>query len=257
MRKRYYLSLLLILFLLPACSGQVSQESLATQQSASHPEAVSLPSLNIVDIIPTHTHTPIRTITPQIQSTQNSNSVDLDNLPKLSQVVLSSSDIKNLDEHDSNPLVLAIDDVTNELQNSCLGDCAKYRYSLDQGILTIVLLRGGDPQKAQSTVQNLRNDFLLTTTAGGYEYTVDDISNIPPEAWVIVDSPSNTKDSRTSAAGKSYGNIVVLVTYSQSLCENVPGGGRYCEGDMMGLALSSLEYLMAQLQKLEAAGYPK
>jgi hypothetical protein len=240
-----------------ACSNQASQESFKTQQPSASPEIVVFTSTSKV-IINTPTHALTVTSSPQPLSTQTPTPIDLDSLPNLTDVILSSSDVESIDKYGSNPLIL-IADTTHELKDSCLWDCAKFRYSLEHGTLTIMLLRAGNHQKAESTAQNLRNDFLpmAKTTMGGAEYTLDDIPSMPPESWVIVDAPSSTKDIRTSAAGMSYGSIVILVTYSQSFCEYMPNYGRYCEGDMMGLALSSVEYIMAQIQKLEASGYPK
>jgi hypothetical protein len=206
--------------------------------------------VKIVEITPTHTLA--STATAQNLPTQTPTLVNLESLPKLSEVIISSTDSEKIDEFSYNPLLL-VTDATSELQDVCLWDCVKYRYSLEQGILTIMLLRAGDPQKAESTVENLRNDFLKTV---GVEYTVNDMTNMPSTSWVIVDSASNAKDFRTSAASVAYGSIVILVTYSQVFCEYTPELGRYCEGDLMGLALTSVEFLNVQIQKLETAGYP-
>ena len=252
MPTNYYLSLFLTMLLLTSCSGQISQESFVTQQPSPNPEVGSTPTLKIIESTPTHTLVP--TTTPQIQPSETPTPIVVENLPQLSEVVLSSNDIENLDEYDSSPLVLAAADVINELQNSCLWDCIKYRYSLARGTLTILLLRAGDHQKAESTVKTLRGDFLKTV---GFEYTTDDLSSMPSASWVIVDAASSSTDYRTSAAGIAYGSIVVLVTYSQNFCEYTVELGKYCKGDLMGLALDSVEFLNAQIQKLETAGYTK
>ena len=241
-----------VLFLLSACLGQASKDSFVTQQPSPSLEVMLFtPTLKIVDVTPTHTLIP--TATEQTVPTQTPTLVDLESLPKLSEVVISSIDSESIDELSYNPLIQVID-ATNELQGYCLSDCVKYRYSLEQGTLTIMLLRTGDPQKAESTVENLKNDFLKTV---GVEYTANDITSMPSKSWVLVDAASNDKDFRTSAASAAHGSIVILVTYSQIFCEYTPEVGRYCEGDLMGLALTSVEFLNAQIQKLETAGYPK
>lgn len=177
--------------------------------------------------------------------------IDTSDLPKLTDVILSSEDIESLDEFGSNPLI-SVANKTKELGASCLWDCAKHLYSLEHGTLTIVLLRAGSQQKADHTSESLRADFLK---AAGVEYTTNDISNISLMAWSIVDAASSTRDFRTSAAGIAHGEIVILATYSQNFCEYMPNYGRYCEGDIMGLAMTSIEYLNLQIQKLQIAGY--
>jgi hypothetical protein len=147
-----------------------------------------------------------------------------------------------------------VTDITNELNGSCLWDCAKSRYSLDRGSLTIMLRRAGDHQKAQNTVKNLRIEFLPSTLV---EYKQSDLSILPSGSWVVVDAPSSTKDNRTSTASVAYGSIVILTTYTQSFCDYEPGLGRICEGDVEGLAVSAVKYLIAQMKKLEASGYSK
>jgi hypothetical protein len=188
----------------------------------------------------------------EISPTQTPTLVDWGRLSKLSDVIISSADSENIDEFQYNHL-LRVTDVTSELQDSCLWDCVKYRYSLKDGTLTIMLLRAGDYQKAERTLANLRKDFLKTV---GIDYTVSDIS-MPPTAWAMVDAPSSTKDSRTGVAGITHGSIVILVTYSQIFCEYTAEFGRYCEGSIMPLAGTSVYFLEVQIQKLETAGYPK
>ena len=252
MRAKHHLPLLLALILLSACLGQASPESFAIQQPSPSPEVIIFtPTLKIADVIPTHTLVP--TATAQNLPTQTPTLVDLESLPKLRELIISSTDSEKIDEFSDNSLLL-VTDATSELQDSCLWDCVKYRYSLEQGTLTIVLLRAGDPKKAESTVENLRTDFLKTV---GVEYSADDITSMPSKSWVLVDAASSVKDFRTSAAGIAHASIVILVTYSQIFCEYTPELGRYCEGNLMGLALTSVVFLKAQVQKLETGDYPK
>ena len=110
--------------------------------------------------------------------------------------------------------------------------------------MTITLLRAGDHQKAESTLDNLRNDFLKT--ARPYEYTTDDLPTMPTGSWITVDRASNTMDLQTGATGFAHGSIVVLVTYSQVWSD-----------DLMELAYISVYFLNEQIRKLESAGYPK
>jgi hypothetical protein len=250
MKTKHYLLFLLVLFLLIACSSQASPESPVTQHSSPNPEITALATIpKVVDDTPIYTFVPTATV--GILPTQTLTLVDLESLPKLSEVIISSADSENIDEFRYNPLLL-ITDATNELQASCLWDCVKYRYSLEEGTLTIMLLRAGNPQKAESTLANLRKDFLKTV---GIEYTANDIS-MPPTSWAMVDAASS-KDSRTGVAGIAHGSIVVLVTYSHIFCEYTTEFGRYCEGNIMPLAGTSVYFLEVQIQKLETAGYPK
>ena len=264
MPVKHHLSLLLVFALLTACSNQLSQESTVTRPSSPSPEVIVFtPTSKFVDIPPSHT--PIPTLGTQVFSRdapttawptslpQTPTLVDLDKLPKLHEVILSPADVENLDGYSWNPLLLATD-TTNELRDSCLWDCAKYGYSLEHGTLTIMLLRAGDPRKAQNTVENLRKDFFKTV---GYEYTENDLPTMPPKSWALIDAASSTKDFRTGAAGVAHGRIVILVTYSQLYCEYTPELGRYCEGDTMILAGTSVDFLNAQIRKLETAGYQK
>lgn len=240
MQTRCHFPLLFVLFLLISCSGQVFSEPLVTQQPSAKPEITALATTpNIVDATSTHTSTPIATT--EIPSTQTPTLVDLENLPKLNEVVISSLDFETI-ELSYNPLIL-VTDATNELQGSCLWDCVKYRYSLEHGTLTIVLLRTGDRQKAESTLDNLKKDFL---TVSRYEYTVEDLTNMPPRSWALVDMASSTDDHQTGAAGIAHGSVVILVTYSQIWSD-----------DLMEFAYVPVYFLNEQIRKLESAGYPR
>jgi hypothetical protein len=250
MKTKHYLPFLLVLLLLVACSSQVSPESSATQQASPKPEITALATTpKVVD--PTPIDTLVPTATVAILPTQTPTLVDLESLPKLSEVIISAADSENIDEFRYNPLLL-ITDATNEMQDSCLWDCVKYRYSLEEGTLTIMLLRAGNHQKAESILANLRKDFLKTV---GIEYTANDIP-MPPTSWTMVDAASS-KDSRTGVAGIAHGSIVVLVTYSQVFCEYTTEFGKYCEGNIMPLAGTSVYFLEVQIRKLETVGYPK
>ena len=252
MLKKHLLAFMPVLFLLAACSGQPPQEPFVTQTLAPTREFIIFtPIPKTVDVTPAHTLLP--TVIVQILPTQSPTLVNIESLPKLSKVIISSADSENIDELSYNPL-LQVTDTTSELQGYCLWDCVKHQYSLEQGTLTIMLLRTGDTQKAESTVDNVRKEFLKTV---GVEYTASDIPSMPSNSWVIVDAASNTKDFRMSAAGTVHGSVVILVTYRQRFCENTSELGRYCEGDLMGLGLTSIDFLNAQIEKLEAAGYPK
>ena len=264
MKTKHAIPIILVLFLLPACSHQTARELFVTQQPSPSPlVAVITPTLKIANSTPTRTQTPTSTVqivatqtptlTEQVFPTPTSTLVDLESLPKLSDVIISSNDIKNNYDLSWNPLIRAAN-TTNELKDACLWDCAKYRYSLKEGILTIILLRAGNFQKAENTVENLRKDFL---EPWGYEYTANDLADMPPNSWALVDAASSTDDFRTGAAGMAHGSVVILVTYSQRFCENTPEIGRYCEGDTMTLADTSVYFLNAQIQKLEVAGYPR
>ena len=253
MKSKSHHYLAIILLLIVSCSNQQTGE-FSTPQQVSPTVAVILPaSTTTIPSTPTITATSIVTFTLSPTETHTPTPIDLSNLPKLTNVILSSEDIESVDEFGSNPLVTTAD-TTKELGGACLWDCAKYLYSLEHGTLTIVLLRAGSQQKAESTSESLRNDFLKTA---GVEYTINDISSMPEKAWSIVDEASSTKDFRTSAAGIAHGEIVVLVTYSQNFCEYMPNYGRFCEGDIMGLAMNSIAYLNLQIKKLQIAGYQK
>ncbi|HMB25029.1 MAG TPA: hypothetical protein VKP08_19440, partial [Anaerolineales bacterium] len=149
--------------------------------STSTPWPTNTPIPEIAEITSTASNPPTQTSLP-IQSGP---------LPKLSDVIVSPIDIENDGGLDWNPLIL-VTDATNELRDACLWDCVKYRYSLEEGTLTITLLRAGDPQKSENTVENLRKDFLRTV---GYEYTANDLPTMPPSSWALVSAPSRTKDS--------------------------------------------------------------
>ncbi len=248
-KSHYYPAIILLLIV--SCSNQQTRGFPTSQQISPTLTATLLTAT--ITIPPTSTTTPtnIATFTLSPTETQTSTPIDFSDLPNLTDVILSSEDIESVDEFGSNPLVTTAD-TTKELGTSCLWDCAKHLYSLEHGTLTIVLLRAGSHQKAESTSESLRTDFLKTA---GFEYTINDISSMPESAWTIVDEASSTKDFRTSAAGIAYGEIVVLVTYSQNFCEYMPNYGRYCEGDIMGLAMTSIEYLNLQIQNLQIARY--
>jgi hypothetical protein len=244
-------ALLLTVLLLTSCSGQASPPVLVTQQPTPKAKTLPSPTLRSTDIPMTPTQVPPSTL--QSPQTQTPSAINVENLPHLSKVILTSSDIENLSDYDPSPMVLTSNESTNELQNSCLWDCAKYGYSLAWGNLTILLLRAGDSQKAKNTVESLRGDFLKTVS---FEYTVNDLSSMPPDSWAMIDTASRMSDYRTSATGLAYGSIVILVTYSRDFCEDTTEIGRYCEGDLMQLVWDSVQVLNAQVQKLNTMGYP-
>ena len=133
----------------PTATRDTSWSLTATLQAL--PQGIistSLAYYNYNTTVPTQT--PIPVVTPGLP-TPTSIPLDYDSLPNLNEVIISSLDIKNvpedgyLDHHlDTNPLI-DVTDVTHEL-NECLWDCAKYRYSLEDGLLTIIILRTGDEQ---------------------------------------------------------------------------------------------------------------
>ena len=233
-----------VLFLLVACSGQPTQESFVTQTLAPTREFIMSTSIpKTVDVTSTYTLTP--TVTARILPTQTPTLTNVESLPKLSEVIISSIDSENIEWIQYYHPLTQVTDATNELQGNCLWDCAKYRYTLEHGVLTIMLLRAGDIQKAKSTSENLRKDFLKTTR--NYEYTSSDIPSMPSGSWVIVDASAvSTEDHDLGAAGTVHGNIVILVTYDQIWSD-----------DLMSFAIPPVEFLNAQILKLEAAGYPK
>jgi hypothetical protein len=257
---RRYFHLLLSLFFLIACSSQAAQESFVTQQPSQTLQAISItPSLAL---------TP--TIMAQILPAPSPTQVDFDNLPKLKDVVLSSTEIDDA-TNAFPPIVIGTKNNTNELQNSCPEDCAKFRFSLNSGsFLTIVLSRAGNRQEAESIVLDLRESFLKSETNeystneltsvppnAWVEYTTDSVFNVPPNAWVILDGLVLTGDFHTSVASVAHGNVVVLIIYSQIYCGYTPEYGKMCEGDLAYLVFQTIEYLNAQTQKLEVVGYPK
>jgi len=241
MQVKHHTPILLVLLLLAACTNQPSPESFATQQPSPSPEINTFTSTpKIIDITPTHTLIPA--VTVQILPTQIPTRVNLENLPNLRETILSAIDFETIGLG-YNTLTF-VTDATNELQDSCLWDCAKYRYSLEYGTLTIMLLRAGDHQKAENTLENLRKDFLDTVVA--YEYTPEDAPIMPPGSWVIVDQAIRTEDYQTGAAGITHGSIVVLVTYRQIGSD-----------DLAEFAIVPTYFLNEQIRKLESAGYPK
>ncbi len=243
MPTKRHLPYILLLFLLTACSGQPSQEPFVTQTLAPTPEFIRFTSTPQT-IVVTPTHTRIPTATARILPTLSPTLVDMKSLPKLREVIISSIDSENIEALWYYSPITQVIDATNELQGICLWDCAKYRYSLEHGVLTITLLRAGDPPKAESTVESLKKGFLKTVRH--YEYTASDIPDMPSGSWVIVDAPTNTEDHEIGAAGIAYGSVAILVTYDQIWSDN-----------LMALADPPVEFLNAQIQKLEAAGYPK
>jgi hypothetical protein len=245
MRSTLRFHLAFIFLLTGSCSTHNLEEPPFPQQAPITSEVMSYTS---TPVIPS---TSAATFTLSPVETQASTPIDFSNLPAMIDLILSVEEIESLDQFGSNRLI-SIADKTKELGNSCLWDCAKHVYSLEHGTLTVILLRAGDPQKAESTVKSLRTEFIKTA---GSEYTASDISSLQPKAWAVVDPPSSSRDFRTGAAGIAQGEIVVLVTYSRDFCEYMPNYGRFCEGDIMGLAMTSIEYLNLQVQKLQAAGY--
>lgn len=263
MQTKYCLSLVLVL--LTACSNQTPQEPLPTQQPSLQPEAItSVPTLRIADNTPTDTLIPISTDeasstqapTAQTLPTETSTPVSLESPPKLRDAILSSADVENaVIKFDQ---VLLTTDVTDELQGSCLRECVKYRYSLKYGVLTIVLLRAGDPQKAERNVANLREDFI---SLDGYEYLGNDLPSglhKRPNSWTIaLPMDSHARYSNTVAVGTTYGAIVILVTYSKDYCVNSSELGTYCEGDLYMLVEGTGYFVNEQIEKLETIGYPE
>lgn len=245
-RSRFHYLLVCIFLLTTSCSNHNMAEPPSLQSEVisytftptfpSSP-AITLTSITTFTLFPTEASTPIP--------------IDSSNLPPLVKLILSSEEIESLDIFNSNPLI-GIADTTKELGDSCLWDCAKHVYSLDQGTLTIILLRAGDQQKAESTIESLRIDFLKPAA---HQYTTNDISSLQQNAWAVVDEASISRDLRTGAAGIAHGEIVVLATYSRDYCEYLPNYGRFCEGDIIGLAMAAVEVLNLQVQKLQAAGY--
>jgi hypothetical protein len=249
MQAIHHLPLILVVFLLSACSSQHGQEPFVTQTLVPSPDAmIFIATPKKIEVTPTYTLT--STATEQILPTRAPTIADLDRLPKLNEVAMSSADFENLEGLYFDSPVLATD-VTNELQGACLWDCVKYRYSIEQG-LTIMLLRAGDNQKAFRTAQGLRNDFLKSIH---YEYTPNELVDMPQESWLIVHKSSN-KCQLNATMGLSYGRVVIMTTLTRVVCEETEFG-TYGEVDLYGFAYDVLIYTNAQVDKLVNAGYSK
>jgi hypothetical protein len=244
--------------------------------------STSFATYNDNNIVPSQT--PIPVVTPGLP-TPTSIPINFDNLPNLNEVIISSLDIKNVPEDsffdhrlDGNPL-MDVTDVTHEL-NECLWDCAKYRYSLEDGLLTIILLRTGDEQKAERTAEKLKNNFL-DTEANNSNWWVTDYTDVLPEivpdnisanTWLVITEKSEHLPplpdsqllyqgqgppilvSQTIVLGTAHGSIVILTTYHRNIYIEE---GWAADIGTFDAADYPIYFLEMQIQKLEAAGYPK
>jgi hypothetical protein len=247
--------------------------------------STSLAYYSYNNIVPTQI--PIPVVTPGLP-TPTSISVDFDSLPKLNEVIISSLDLQSIkdapgDDYlayllDTNPLI-DVTDVSHEL-NECLWDCAKYRYSLEDGLLTIILLRAGDEQKAERTVENLKKDFLNTEANNPNWWASDETSALPDRvsdhissnAWLVITEESThlppLPDSQLLYEGQgppilvseaivtsiAHGSIVILITYHRNIYIEE---GWAADTGTFDAADYPIYFLKMQIQKLEAAGYPK
>ena len=236
------------------------------------------------------TQTPIPVVTP-VLPTLTSFPVNFESLPKLNDVIISSLDLEKIratpEELSDDFLVYLLDtnslvEVVNakyELRD-CLLDCAKYRYSLKDGLLTTILLRTGNKQKAENTVENLKKDFLKLQTDNSNWWVTDDTDllpeiapqGVPSNAWLIVVEKSEHLPplpesqlmydgqgppvlvTQVIATGVAHGSIVVLITYHKTIYIE--------EGWAADIGTSEaidypLHLLKVQIQKLEASGYLK
>ena len=179
--------------------------------------STSLATYNDNIIVPTQTPTPV--VAPGLPA-PTSFPIDFDSLPKLNQVIISSLDLQSIkdapgDDHlayllDTNPLI-DVTDVIHEL-NECLWDCAKYRYSLKDGLLTIILLRTGDEQKAERTIENLTSP---NTEAKQINWWATDHTDVLPE--IVPDNISS--------------NAWLVITHKSTFLPPLPDSRNYCMKD--------------------------
>ena len=175
--------------------------------------------------------------------------VNWDELPALTEVALSKSDFEKADSwYSIYPLVET--DATNELEDLCLWDCAKFLFSNSEKRWTVVLLRAGDNQKALSTAQNLKANYKDT-----YEYTPDVLKGMLPDSWIVIHKPAD-RFFISATIGVSYGRVVLLITASDKTCFYTDEG-LICEGDLYSLADDVSDFAKLQIKKLADAGYPK
>jgi hypothetical protein len=273
----------------PTAARDTSWSLIATLQAL--PQDIistSLAYYNYNNIEPTQT--PIPVVTP-VLPTLTSFPVDYESLPKLNDVIISTLDLEKIKATpeelsndflvyllDTNPLVDVVD-AKNELRD-CLLDCAKYRYSLEDGLLTTILLRTGNKQKAENTVENLKKEFLELETDNSNWWARDDTDflpeiapkGVPSTTWMMVVEKSEHLPplpesqllyegqrppvlvTQVIATGVAHGNIVVLITYHRKIY--IKEGWAADIGTLEAKDYP-LHFLRMQINKLDAAGYPK
>lgn len=221
--------------------------------STSQPQETKI-GINVVSEISTPKAVSTESLTPSTESisaskTPAQTTVNWDKLPTLTEVSLSKSDFEQTDSWYS-LFPLQESNVTNELKDLCLWDCAKFYFSNSEKRWTVILLRAGDNQKALNTAQNFKSNYEYT-----YEYTPDILKDMIPDSWVIIHQPAD-RYFISATIGASYGRIALVITVSSKTCFDTDEGF-VCEGDLYSLANDASKFAKLQIKKLVAAGYPK
>jgi hypothetical protein len=219
MRRNIFLGFTIVIILIASCTSTAEEHvsSTVTKPQAQVTIIRSTLTPEIPTRIPTNTASSTKTITltpsntptiPTNTITLTPTDVDWDQMPPLSDMVLSIKEISEIELDTIDPFFTMVD-TTDEVEN-CLLDCVKTRYSFDEGSITILMLRAGNRDKAQSTVESLREVFLQ----GGNEVmSHDDILEIRPGSWVISERHSRYRFYLSCSASMAEDDIVVLVTF--------------------------------------------
>ncbi len=236
---------------LVGCSPTVAAQATATPRPTATQQPTVRPSPSS-----TPTPTPLPPTPTRLAPTPTFSQTDWANLPRLEELLLEPDQI--LAEVDISAETLL--DWTLELESSGMGcslDCAGITLqtgdrNMVQAVIRLLRLQNSDEAQQELKRQLTRNlDSVEDGSVHRYsEGELRSLRNLPPNSWLLG------RTLRDIVLGSRHGPVVLLMEWSYDFCTTLADGSRYCEGDVANLATMAVELALAQLRKLEAAGYP-
>ena len=185
--------------------------------------------------------------TPPVSATP---SPDIDLLPPLRSLVITEADVSA--EEPYSPIREVLDtapistDVSTELADHCLLDCAKTLWQGPNRRITILMVRAGDHAKAVRTAESLRSDFQHVSFDWADDRGRVDASIDNTFIYFVIDKIENNTAYEQIVLGTVRGPIVLLIVADPN----------YRSDDLWWQMYELVEVANLQLAKLAAAGYP-
>jgi hypothetical protein len=208
---------------------------------------------------PSNTRSPLPSPTQTISPTTTFSVEEYNNLPKLSQVILTGDDArKNYSAEISNSIFFrepspTEKDLTDELGNECILDCAKKEWYMDDtSNLAITLIRLENQDEAEIFVRKASTEYARTNTSI-YEFNDEGFQSrnkmfgLPNFTYIAGSSEPNAENFFIVT---DRGSVVILITDKLAMPSFVT------DIDLWSHGLSMQFLAKLQNEKLQAAGYP-
>jgi hypothetical protein len=266
-RRNIFLGLIIFIVLISSCTStakkQVPAGAHTPQMEATNTRWVfkyeTETRMPTSTLYVSRTPTPSPSITPTLPTrTPTATSTDIiwEQMPKLSQLILSTDELAALELYATFATNFTLTDISDELVNDCQLDCVKTKYTYEDGSVIMMMIRTKSHEQAEKISANFRESFLETSFMP-YEYTGDPDMVKEKESWMIM-SHANWNEEElffTDYAGMAYDDVVILMIQKQIYCFEDTEYGYVCGDDVSSIAADTSRIFSKQVDKLRAAGY--